>query len=86
MREKGILNRLFKVIPDFSKPQMEKPSQSLEQWEYEPNTYEKRVYLRKEVSVDVIIETTNSQFRTLTKNVSEGGLLIDPETHPYSNQ
>ena len=86
MREKGILNRLFKVIPDFSKPQMEKPSQSLEQWEYEPNTYEKRVYLRKEVSVDGIIETTNSQFRTLTKNVSEGGLLIDPETHPYSNQ
>ena len=27
-------NRLFKVIPDFSKQQMEKPSQSLEQWDY----------------------------------------------------
>ena len=83
MKKKGIYNRLFKVVSDFSKPQIEEPLPSLEEWEYEPNTQEKRSHLRKDVSVDGIFETTNSQFRTLTKNVSEGGVLIDPETHPY---
>ena len=83
MKKKGIYNRLFKVISDFSKPQIEEPLPSLEEWEYETNTQEKRAHLRKDVSVDGIFKTTNSQFRTSTKNVSEGGVLIDPETHPY---
>ena len=86
MKKKGIRNRLFKVVSDFSKPQIEEPLPSLEEWEYEPNSKEKREHLRKDVSVDGIFETTNSQFRTSTKNVSEGGILIDPEIHLSSHE
>ena len=90
-KKDDLRDRLFKVTSDF-KEQMEKPLPSLDQWvhesteEHEPNFPEKRKHLRKDVSVYGIFETENEQFRASTKNVSEGGLLIDPETHPYSNQ
>ena len=82
-----VRDRLFKITSDFSKSQMEKPLPSLEQWEHEsteehePNFPEKREHLRKDVSVYGIYETENEQFRASTKNVSMGGVLIDPETH-----
>ncbi|UCD90123.1 MAG: PilZ domain-containing protein [Desulfobacterales bacterium] len=64
---------------------MKKPHPSLEQWEHEatedhePNFREKRKRPRKDASVYGIFETKNEQFRTSTKNVSAGGVLIDPE-------
>ena len=42
---------------------------------------EKREHLRKDSSVYGIFETIDSQFRASTKNISMGGVLIDPETH-----
>ena len=80
MKKKEIRDRLFKVISDFSGPQIEKPLQSMEQWEYEPNFPDKREHPRKDVSVYGIFETIDSRFRASTKNVSVGGVLIDPET------
>ena len=74
-----IRNRLFKVISDFSGPQIEEPLPSLEQWEHEPNSSEIRKHPRKDVPVYGIFETSNSKFRASTKNVSEGGVLIEPE-------
>ena len=75
-----VRGRLFKVTSDF-KEQMEKPLPSLDQWEHEPSFLEKREHLRKDVSVYGIFETKYEQFRASTKNVSMGGILIDPETH-----
>ena len=82
-----VRDRLFKVISDFSESQMEKPLHDLEKWE-QPEPTEKqeskfpeiREHIRKETSVYGIFETKNGQFRDFTKNVSEGGVLIDPET------
>jgi len=86
-----VRDRLFKVTSDF-KEQMEKPLPSLDQWEHEstekhePNFHEKREHLRKDVSVYGIFETKNEQFRVSTKNISEGGVLIDPEIHLFSHE
>jgi len=86
-KEFDVRDRLFKVISDFSESQKEKPLQGLEQWEYEsteehePSFSEKREHLRKDVPVYGIFETIDSTFRVSTKNVSIGGILIDPETH-----
>jgi hypothetical protein len=85
-KEFDVRDRLFKVASDF-KEQMEKPLPSLDQWEHEsteehePNFPEKRQHFREDVSVYGIFETKNEQFRASTKNVSVGGVLIDPETH-----
>jgi hypothetical protein len=82
-----VRDRLFKVISDFSESQKEKPLPSLEQWEHEsteehePSFLEKREHLRKDASVYGIFETKYEQFRASTKNVSMGGVLIDPEVH-----
>ena len=79
-----VRDRLFKIISDFSS-QMEKPLPSLEQWEHEsteehePNFLEKRKHIRNDASVYGIFETKDEQFRTSTKDVSTGGVLIDPE-------
>ncbi len=84
-KKDDLRDRLFKVTSDF-KEQMEKPLPSLDQWEHEsteenePNFSEKRKHLRKDISAYGIFETKNSQFRTSTKNVSTGGVLIDSET------
>ena len=78
--------RLFKTISNFSESQMEKPLHALEKREQpepsekqEPKFPDKREHLRKDASVYGIFETKNNQFREFTKNVSEGGVLIDPE-------
>jgi len=87
MKKKDIRNRLFKITSTFPEPPMEKPLPSLEQWEHEsteehePDFPEKREHPRKDVSVYGIFETIDSQFRASTKNVSMGGVLINPETH-----
>ena len=78
-KKDDLRDRLFKVTSDF-KEQMEKPLPSLEEWEHEPNSHEKRGHSRKDVSVYGIFETIDSQFRASTQNVSMGGVLIDPET------
>ena len=86
MKKEDIRDRLFKVISDFSS-QMEKPLPSLEQWEHEstedhePNFLENRKHIRQDASVYGIYETKDSQFRASTKNVSSGGVLVDPELH-----
>ncbi len=82
MKKKDDLrDRLFKVTADFKKSQKEEPLPSSEQWEYKPNSHDNRRYPRNDVPVYGIFETTDSQFRASTKNVSEGGVLIDPETY-----
>ncbi len=92
MRKKAIRDRLFKVISDFSESQINAPLPSLRQWDYEPadlqeyDSHEKREHPRKDVSVYGIFETTDSQFRVSTKNVSIGGALIDPKTDLFSNE
>ena len=81
----GLRDRLFKVISDFNELQMNEPLPSLEEWEFEiaeekeAQFAEKREHPRKNVSIHGIFETENEQFRTSTKNVSMGGVLIDPE-------
>jgi c-di-GMP-binding flagellar brake protein YcgR len=67
-----IRKRLFKVISDFNELQRD---------ENKSQFFEKREYPRKNVSIFVIFETVNEQFRVLTKNLSMGGALIDSETH-----
>ncbi len=92
-KKDDLRDRLFKVTSDF-KEQMEKPLPSLDQWEHEsteeherePNFPEKREHLRKDVSVYGIFETENEQFRLSTKNVSMGGVLIDPEINLSFNE
>jgi hypothetical protein len=92
MAKKYIRDRLFKVISDFSESQINEPLPSLRQWDYEPADLqkygfpEKREHPRKDVPVYGIFETTDSQFRASTKNVSVGGVLIDPETDLFSNE
>ena len=78
-KKDDLRDRLFKVTSDF-KEQMEKPLPSLEEWEHEPNSHEKREHLRIDVSLYGFFDTVNSQFRAATKNISVGGVLIDPET------
>ena len=92
MKKKDIRDRLFKVTSDFRESQTEKPFPSLEQWEYEPteehepNFPEQREHARNDVSVYGIFETIDGQFRASTKNVSVGGVLIDPETDLSLNE
>ncbi len=84
MKKKDIRDRLFKVVSDFSGPQIEEPLPSLEQWEHESTeesySFDNREHPRKDVPVYGIFETINEQFRASTKNISVGGVLIDPET------
>lgn len=81
MKKKADLrDRLFKVTAEFRESQKEEPLPSSEQWEYKPDSHENRQHPRKNVPVYGIFETTDSQFRASTKNVSEGGVLINPET------
>jgi len=86
MKKKDDLrDRLFKVTSDFSGPQIEDPFPSLEHWEHEsteerePNSLGKREHSRKDNALYGIFKTKYEQFRASTKNVSEGGVLIDPE-------
>ena len=82
-----VLGRLLTNISNLSLPQMEQLIHSLEQWEQAKATdenasqfFEKREHFRKDAPVYGIFETKNDQFRDYTKNVSVGGVLIDPET------
>jgi hypothetical protein len=92
MRKKAIRDRLFEVTSDFKESQTDKPLPSLKQWDYEPadlqeyGIHDKREHPRKDVSIYGIFETTDSQFRTSTKNVSIGGVLIDPEKDLFSHE
>jgi len=84
-KKDDLRDRLFKVTSDFNESQMEESLPSLEQWEHEVTDekesqfFEKREHLRKNVSIHGIFETVNEQFRASTKNVSMGGVLVDPE-------
>ena len=84
MKKKDIRDRLFKVVSDFSGPQIEEPFPSLEQWEHESTeesySFDNREHPRKDVPVYGIFETKNGQFREFTKDVSTAGVLIDTET------
>ncbi|UCD30845.1 MAG: PilZ domain-containing protein [Desulfobacterales bacterium] len=87
MKKKDVRDRLIEVTSAFSKSQMEKSLHALENTEQtepaeeqESSFFEKREHIRIEASVYGIFETKNEQFRALTKNVSMGGVLIDPET------
>ena len=86
-KKDDLRDRLFKVTSDFNESQMEESLPSLEQWEHEitdekeSQFFEKREHLREDVSIYGIFETKNEQFRTSTKNISVGGVLIDPETN-----
>ena len=71
-RRDDIRDRLFKVISNFNESQKD---------ENKSQFFEKREHPRKNVSIFVIFETVNEQFRVLTKNLSMGGVLIDSETH-----
>ena len=91
-KKDDLRNRLFKVISDFNESKMEEPLPSLEEWEFEitdekeSQFFEKREHLRKNVSIHGIFETVNEQFRASTKNVSMGGVLIDPEINLSFNE
>ena len=87
MEKNDVRDRLFKIISNFSESQMEKPLDDSEKWEQPEPTekqkskfIEKRKHLRINASVYAICETKNAYFRDFTKNVSEGGVLIEPET------
>ena len=86
MKKKDIRDRLFKVVSDFSGPQIEEPLPSLEQWEHDPDSSNNMRHTRKDVPLYGIFETLNGQFRASAKNVSEGGVLIDPETDLSLNE
>ena len=91
-KKDDLRNRLFKVISDFNESKMEEHLPSLEEWEFEitdekeSQFFEKREHLRKNVSIHGIFETVNEQFRASTKNVSMGGVLIDPEINLSFNE
>ena len=91
-KKDDVRDRLFKVISDFNESKMEEPLPSLEEWEFEitdekeSQFFEKREHLRKNVSIHGIFETVNEQFRASTKNVSMGGVLIDPEINLSFNE
>ena len=77
-----IPDRLFKVTSNFNESQMNEHLPSFEiTVEKESQFFEKREHLRKDISIYGIFETTDSHFRASTKNLSMGGILIDPETH-----
>ena len=78
-----IRDRLFKVTSDFSLLLKKRPpSREIETTaKQDSSLFEKRAHKRKDASIYGIFETENEQFRTSTKNVSVGGVLIDPETH-----
>ncbi|UCD33349.1 MAG: PilZ domain-containing protein, partial [Desulfobacterales bacterium] len=84
-KKDDLRDRLFKVISDFNESQMKQPLPISEQLEHEITEkkeslfFEKREHHRKNVSIHGIFETVNEQFRASTKNVSVGGVLIDPE-------
>jgi hypothetical protein len=90
MRKKQIRDRLFRVISDFSASQMDNSLPILRQYDYEPADLlqysfpDKREHPRKDVSVYGIFDTIKSQFSASTKNVSMGGVLIDPEIDLFS--
>ena len=66
--------------------QGESPPQGLEQWEYEPDSHDKREHPRKDVPVYGIFETEFLKFRASAKNISAGGVLIDPKINLSLNQ
>ena len=84
-KKDDVRDRLFKIISDFNEAKIEEPLPGLEKWEFEitdekeSQFFEKREHPRKNVSIHGIFETVNEQFRASTKNVSTGGVLIDPE-------
>jgi hypothetical protein len=86
VKKKDIRDRLFKVVSDFSGPQIEEPLPTLEQWEHVPESPDNRRHPRKDVPIYAIFDTLNGQFRASAKNISEGGVLIDPETDLSLNE
>jgi len=79
--------RILKIISTLSESKKEQLLHGLEKWEqpeptdkHESKFPEKREHLRKNATVYAICETKNSKFSDYTKNVSAGGLLIEPET------
>jgi hypothetical protein len=87
MEKNNVRDRLFKVISNFSESQKGNNLHDSEEWKQPEATdkqkskfLEKREHIRKDTSVYVICETKNANFRDFTKNVSEGGILIEPET------
>ena len=92
MRKRQIRDRLFKVISDYSELQMDIPHPSLRQYDYEPADFkkysvpEKREHPRKDVPLYGIFDNFDSQFRASTKNVSIGGVLIDPKIDIISHE
>ena len=79
--------RILKIISTLSESKKEQVLHGLEKWEqpeptdkHESKFPEKREHLRKNATVYAICETKNSKFSDYTKNVSAGGLLIEPET------
>ena len=81
-----VLEQILEIISKLSLPQMEQLLHGLKQWEPTETTdenesqfFEKREHLRRDASVYGIFKTKNEQFRDFTKNVSVGGVFIDPE-------
>ena len=79
--------RILKIISTLSESQMEQLLHFLEKWEqpeptdkHESRSPEKRKHPRKNASVYTIYETKQGEFRDFTKNVSAGGVLMEPET------
>lgn len=91
-KKDDLRDRLFKVTSNFSGPQLDEPLPSLEQWEYvptekhEPDPSNKRAHPRKNVPVYGIFETEFLKFRASAKNISAGGVLIDPKINLSLNQ
>ena len=87
MKKKDVRDRLFKITSNFSESQREKPLDASEKWQQpepaekqESKFSNKREHPRKNASVYTIFETKKGDFRDFTKNVSAGGILIEPET------
>jgi hypothetical protein len=79
--------RILKIISTLSESQLEQLLHILEKLEqpeptdkHEPEFPDKREYPRKNASVYTIYETKMGDFRDFTKNVSVGGVLMEPET------
>ncbi len=79
--------RILKIISTLSESQMEQLLHYLKKWEqleptdkHESKFPEKREYPRKNASVYTIYETKKGDFRDFTKNISVGGVLMEPET------
>ena len=91
-KKDDLRDRLFKVISGFNESQLEEPIPSLDEWEFkitdkkESQFFEKREHTRKNVSIHGIFETVNEQFRASTKNLSMGGVLIEPEINLSFNE